>query len=131
MAVLVRRQDLRSALQRPSRRRWLRTHSAAHSVSSDEPTGSRRLNSALRWKRGALAPQNQPGNAAFRPGPHTASNIALILACAFAVVVPLAFRGASCGHDFDFHLQSWLAVAQQWHHGVLYPRWIEGANYGA
>jgi hypothetical protein len=40
-------------------------------------------------------------------------------------------KGASCGQDFDFHLQSWLAVAQQWHNGVTYPRWIEAANYGA
>ncbi len=55
----------------------------------------------------------------------------LICLCAFAAVLPLALRGSSCGHDFDFHLQSWLAVAQDWRHAVFYPRWIEGANYGA
>jgi len=46
-------------------------------------------------------------------------------------VLPLAIRGNSCGHDFDFHTQSWLAVAQQWRQGVIYPHWIDGANYGA
>ena len=56
---------------------------------------------------------------------------ATIVACACAVALPLVIRGNSCGHDFDFHLQSWLAVAQQWHHGVSYPHWIEVANYGA
>jgi hypothetical protein len=56
---------------------------------------------------------------------------AWILGCAIAAVLPLAIQGNSCGHDFDFHLQSWLAVAQQWHHGVIYPHWIDGANYGA
>ncbi len=54
-----------------------------------------------------------------------------ILACAVTAVLPLVIRGASCGHDFDFHLQSWLAVAESWRHGLFYPHWIEGANYGA
>ena len=56
---------------------------------------------------------------------------AVIFLCALAVALSLAWRGNSCGHDFDFHIQSWLAVAQQWQHGTLYPRWIEAANYGA
>jgi len=56
---------------------------------------------------------------------------AVIFACAAVATLPLALKGASCGQDFDFHLQSWLAVAVQWRHGVLYPRWIEAANYGA
>jgi len=55
----------------------------------------------------------------------------MIFACAVAATVPLAWKGNSCGHDFDFHLQSWMAVAQQWRHGVIDPHWIEGANYGA
>jgi hypothetical protein len=56
---------------------------------------------------------------------------AIIFLCAFAVALSLAWRGNSCGHDFDFHIQSWLAVAQQWRHGTFYPHWIEAANYGA
>jgi hypothetical protein len=56
---------------------------------------------------------------------------ALIFVCALAVALPLAWRRNSCGHDFDFHIQSWLAVAQQWHQGTFYPRWIEAANYMA
>jgi len=56
---------------------------------------------------------------------------AVIFACAVVATLPLALKGASCGQDFDFHLQSWLAAAQQWHNGVAYPHWIEAANYGA
>lgn len=46
-------------------------------------------------------------------------------------VLPLAWRGTSCGHDFDFHLQSWLEVVHHWREGVLYPHWDASANYGA
>ncbi len=56
---------------------------------------------------------------------------AIIFLCALAVALSLAWRGNSCGHDFDFHIQSWLAVAQQWRHDTFYPNWIEAANYGA
>ena len=47
-----------------------------------------------------------------------------------AAATPL-LRGASCGHDFDFHLQSWFAVRAAWQHGLLVPHWVPGANYGA
>ncbi len=56
---------------------------------------------------------------------------AVIFLCALAVALALAIRGNSCGHDFDFHIPSWLAVSQQWHQGTFYPHWIEAANYGA
>jgi hypothetical protein len=43
----------------------------------------------------------------------------------------LLVRGNSCGHDFDFHLLSWMEVARAWHAGLVYPRWVQDANYGA
>jgi hypothetical protein len=57
--------------------------------------------------------------------------LALILAAAGIAVLPLAWRGTSCGHDFDFHLESWMEVLRQWQQGVLYPHWAASANYGA
>lgn len=40
-------------------------------------------------------------------------------------------EGPSCGHDFDFHLVSWMETARAWHAHILYPHWIQSANYGA
>lgn len=57
--------------------------------------------------------------------------IALFLACVAIAILPLALRGTSCGQDFDFHLESWMEAARQWHQGVLYPHWAASANYGA
>ena len=62
---------------------------------------------------------------------NTRSRQALYLACAGIAVLPLAWRGVSCGHDFDFHLESWLEVLRQWRQGVVYPHWAASANYGA
>jgi hypothetical protein len=47
-----------------------------------------------------------------------------------ALLVPIK-RGASCGHDLDFHLLSWVEVAASWRSGLLTPHWLSLANYGA
>ncbi len=46
----------------------------------------------------------------------------LIPLAAFLAILPLLLSGPSCGHDFDFHLVSWLEAAAQYSHGT-YPRW--------
>ncbi|HET6217141.1 MAG TPA: hypothetical protein VFE27_09020, partial [Acidobacteriaceae bacterium] len=56
----------------------------------------------------------------------------LLIGCtALLAVGTLIVRGNSCGHDFDFHLLSWMEVARAWHTGLAYPHWVQDANYGA
>jgi hypothetical protein len=50
---------------------------------------------------------------------------------ALIVVLPLLLHGCSCGHDFDFHLQSWLDAAAQLRHGTLDPAWTSSAAWNA
>jgi 6-pyruvoyl-tetrahydropterin synthase related domain len=56
----------------------------------------------------------------------------LLIACtALLATGVFLVRGNSCGHDFDFHLLSWMEVARAWHAGLLYPHWVQDANYSA
>jgi len=50
---------------------------------------------------------------------------------ALIAVAPLIAHGVSCGHDFEFHLQSWLDAAAQMRHGTLDPAWTVTAAWNA
>jgi hypothetical protein len=56
---------------------------------------------------------------------------AVILIAALVATTPQFISGNSCGHDFDFHLVSWLDAQASWRHGIPYPHWSPSANYGA
>ncbi len=50
---------------------------------------------------------------------------------ALLTVLPLLVQGCSCGHDFDFHLLSWMEAASQWQHGIAKPVWVFTAAFNA
>jgi hypothetical protein len=56
---------------------------------------------------------------------------AMILLAAGVAMMPQILHGNSCGHDFDFHLVSWIDALNSWRHGIVYPHWTPSANYGA
>jgi hypothetical protein len=56
-----------------------------------------------------------------RSGRSLAASVVLPLA-ALVAILPMLVRGPSCGHDFDFHLLSWLEAANQFAH-LGYPHW--------
>ena len=61
-------------------------------------------------------------------------NILAWLVLALAAVLaalPLLTTGYSCGHDFDFHLRSWLEASTQWRSGILRPVWAFHAGWNA
>ena len=56
---------------------------------------------------------------------------AVVLIAAGVATAPLLINGFSCGHDFDFHLVSWMDALNAWRHGVFYPHWTASANFNA
>lgn len=54
----------------------------------------------------------------------------LIGAAAFCSLIPWFWCGIPSGHDFEYHLNSWIEVLAQWRQGIIYPHWSALAHFG-
>src|ERR1043166_10264426 len=54
----------------------------------------------------------------------------ILLVVSFAAIAPFLSLGIPSGHDFEFHMNSWMEVHQQAHEGIFYPRWASLAHSG-
>jgi hypothetical protein len=53
------------------------------------------------------------------------------MAAACLLAISPFFRwGSPSGHDFEFHVFSWMEVLGQWKLGIIYPRWASLAHWG-
>ncbi len=71
-----------------------------------------------------------PSFRAAQGGPLLGFPLLVIMATAFALFLPSFFFGIPSGHDFEFHMNSWMEVLSQWRLGILYPRWAALAHFG-
>jgi hypothetical protein len=59
-----------------------------------------------------------------------ANALLIISAFVLCVVLPFIKLGIPSGHDFEFHFNSWIEVAEHWRQGSFYPHWAALAHYG-
>ncbi len=56
--------------------------------------------------------------------------LALLAFIALLMVSPFAVWGYPQTGDIGFYASSWLEMAHQWRHGIIWPQWASMANFG-
>src|ERR1022692_2625954 len=75
-------------------------------------------------------PKAPQASVTFAGGPIFLLPLLILMATAFLVIFPFFFLGNPSGHDFEFHVNSWMEVLGQWRQGIVYPLWAALSQYG-
>ena len=58
------------------------------------------------------------------------SRALLLAAICLLALAPFFWKGNPSGHDFEFHVYSWMDALSQWKHGIMSPHWAALAHWG-
>jgi hypothetical protein len=58
------------------------------------------------------------------------TRLLLLAVLCWLAITPFLRWGSPSGHDFEFHMYSWMEVLSQWKQGIVYPRWAGLAHWG-
>jgi uncharacterized membrane protein len=58
------------------------------------------------------------------------ARVGVLIGACMAAILPFLLWGNPSGHDFEFHMFSWMEVLSQWKHGISFPRWAASAHWG-
>jgi hypothetical protein len=58
------------------------------------------------------------------------AHLLVLAGVCFLAITPFFWHGIPSGHDFEFHIFSWMEILGQWKHGIVYPRWAALAHWG-
>ncbi|MGC2282311.1 MAG: hypothetical protein WA603_20020 [Candidatus Acidiferrales bacterium] len=111
---------MRASRAARSIREWRKRRMILYSLKAEPGGGGARhekLNAPQSPEKAGALLHERPQNAAAAGSGRTA--FLLVAIAATAVVAPMLLLSNASGHDLQFHVASWMEVANQWRQGII------------